>query len=220
MARVSNSSLEGLKGNMGDLVFYQINGVTYTRRKPIKRSTAEKKRMKISPINIRSQGMFALVQKYLKGLTLAIKFGFQNEVKGARHAYHACSSYTRLNCFALNGQDYHIDPALFKVSIGTLLGAEEGEAIRTDEGVLFTWMDNSGTSSAKESDQAFLVIHNPTKEAVVWKELGNYRKNGQDLLKHTFGNPNGEWHAYLAFSQENRTSKKRKLSNSIYLGVV
>lgn len=220
MARVSNSSLEGLNGNMGDMVYYQINGVTYTRRKPQKRSTSEKKRMKISPINERSQGMFSMVQKYLKGLTLAIKFGFQGEVKGARHAYHACSSYTRLNCFSLDGQDYHIDPALFKVSIGTLMGAEEAGAVRTDEGVLFTWRDNSGTSSAQEGDQAFLVIHNPTKVAVVWKELGNYRKKGQDLLKHTFGNPKGDWHAYLAFSQENRRTNKRKLSDSIYLGVI
>ncbi|UZD24364.1 DUF6266 family protein [Algoriphagus halophytocola] len=220
MARVSNSSLEGLNGNMGDMVYYKINGVTYTRRKPRKRSNAEKKKMKTSSINERSQGMFTMVQQYLKGLSLPLRFGFQGEVKGARHGYHACSSYTRLNCFALDGQAYRIDPALFKVSIGTLMGAEDAEAIRTDEGVLFTWRDNSGTSSAKEGDQAFLVIHNPTKEAAVWKEVGNYRKNGQDLLNHTFGNPEGEWHAYLAFSQENQRSKKRKLSNSIYLGMV
>lgn len=220
MARVENTTLTGLHGTMGDMVYYQINGVTYTRRKPRKRSTAEKKRMKTSPINERSQGMFAMVQQYLKGLTLAVKFGFQNEVKGARHAYHACSSYTRLNCFALDGQDYYVNPALFKVSIGALMGAEEAEAIRTDEGVLFTWRDNSGTSSAKEGDQAFLVIHNPTKEAAVWKEIGNYRKSGQDLLKHTFGNPQGVWHAYLAFSQMNHRTKKIKLSDSVYLGEI
>lgn len=220
MARVENTTLTGLNGTMGDMVYYKINGVTYTRRKPRKRSPAEKKRMKISSINERSQGMFAMVQQYLKGLTLAIKFGFQGEVKGARHAYHACSSYTRLNCFVLDGQNYQIDPALFKVSIGTLMGAEEAEAIRTDEGVFFTWKNNSGTSSAKEGDQAFLVIHNPIKEAVAWKELGNFRKNGQDLLKHTFGNPPGVWHAYLAFSQMNHRTKKIILSDSVYLGEI
>ena len=204
MARVANSSLSGLNGNMGDMIFYQINGVTYARRKPSKRSNAQKKRMKKSPINERSQGKFSMVHKYLKGLKYVIRFGFQEEIKGARHAYHACGSYTRLNCFSQNGQEYHIDPSLFKISRGTLMGAEEANAERTEDGILFTWKDNSGTSSAQAWDEAFLAIEN----------------KGEHLLKHSFGTPGGDWHAYLAFSQENRRTNKRKLSDSVYLGVV
>jgi hypothetical protein len=51
---------------MGDMIFYQINGITYTRRKPGKRTNAQKERMKKSPLNERSQGMFAMVQKFSK----------------------------------------------------------------------------------------------------------------------------------------------------------
>jgi|GEM_PF-1943779 len=220
MARVANSSLAGLNGNMGDMVYYQINGVAYARRKPQKRSNAQKKRMKKSLLNERSQGMFSMVQAYLKGLTFVIRFGFQGEVKGAKHGYHACVSHTRLNCFALNGQNYLIDPALFKISRGTLMGAEEAKAVKTEEGILFTWKDNSGTSSAQAWDEAFLVIHNPTQKASVWEEIGSHRNKGQHLLKHSFGTPRGDWHAYLAFSQENHRTNKRKLSDSVYLGVI
>lgn len=220
MARVANSSLAGLNGNMGDMVYYQINGVTYARRKPQKRSNAQKKRMKKSPLNERSQGMFSMVQAYLKGLTFVIRFGFQGEVKGAKHGYHACVSYTRLNCFALNDRNYQIDPALFKISRGTLMGAEEAKAKRTEEGILFTWKDNTGTSSAQAWDEAFLVIHNPTQKASVWQELGSHRNKSEHLLKHSFGTPSGDWHAYLAFSQENHRTSKRKLSDSVYLGVI
>lgn len=220
MARVANSSLSGLNGNMGDMIFYQINGVTYARRKPSKRSNAQKKRMKKSPINERSQGKFSMVHKYLKGLKYVIRFGFQEEIKGARHAYHACGSYTRLNCFSQNGQEYHIDPSLFKISRGTLMGAEEARAVRTEEGIVFTWKDNTGTSSAQAWDEAFLVIHNPTQKASVWEEIGSHRNKGQHLLKHSFGTSGGDWHAYLAFSQENRRTNKRKLSDSVYLGVI
>ncbi|WP_339880551.1 DUF6266 family protein [uncultured Algoriphagus sp.] len=220
MARIANSSLSGLNGHMGDMVFYQINGVTYARRKPSKRSNTQKKRMRKSPINERSQGKFSMVHTHLKGLKFAIRFGFQEQVKGARHAYHACGSHTRLNCFRENGADYHIDPALFKISTGTLMGAEEAKAVRTEEGILFTWKDNSGTSSAQAWDEAFLVIHNPTQKAAVWKELGSFRNKKEYLLKHTFGTSGGDWHAYLAFSQENRRTKKRKLSDSVYLGVI
>lgn len=220
MARLGKSSLSSLQGNLGDMIFYQINGVTYVRRKPQKRSNAQKKKLKKSPRNERSQGMFTLTQKYLLGLNKVIKFGYQNEVIGARSARNACVSYTRLNCFTFEEGKYAINPALFKFSLGSLMGPENAQATRTEEGVLFTWTDNSHFSSAKPSDQAFLVIHNPQKHVVVWEEFGNYRSLKQHLLKHQFYDSQEEWHAYLAFSQLNVWSKKRVFSDSSYLGLV
>ena len=220
MARLGKSSLSSLQGNLGDMIFYQINGVTYVRRKPQKRTNAQKKKLKKSPRNERSQGMFTLTQKYLLGLNKVIKFGFQNEVIGARSARNACVSYTRLNCFSFEDGKYAINPALFKFCLGSLMGPENGEATRTAEGVLFSWNDNSYFSSAMPSDQAFLVIHNPQKHAVVWEELGSYRHLKQHLLKHQFSDPQEEWHAYLAFSQANIRTKKRIFSDSVYLGLV
>ncbi|MBN7813011.1 hypothetical protein J0A68_18790 [Algoriphagus sp. H41] len=176
--------------------------------------------MKKSPINERSQGMFSAVHDYLKGLTQVIRFGFQGEANGARHAYHACVSFTRMNCFSLTGQEYQIDPALFKISRGTLMGPENPKAERTSEGVMFTWKDNSWTSSAKPQDIAFLVIHNPKQKIAYCEEMGSTRSQEEHLLSYKFGNSGGEWHAYLAFSQENPRAKKLILSDSVYLGIV
>ena len=220
MARVSNTLLNGIKGTMGDMIFYEINGVTYTRRKPAKRTNAEKKRMKKSPLNERSQGMFSSVQKYLKTLRRAIAFGYQEFSHGASMPYHACVSYTRKNCFALDGKDYRIDPALIKVSRGSLTPAEDAKAEKTTDGIRFTWRNNSWISSAKPWDRAFIVIHDLSNSAMEWVDLGNTREQGEQLLKLDSYYSNKSWHAYLAFSQQDPYSKKRTLSDSVYLGLV
>lgn len=220
MVKVANTLLNGIQGTMGDMIFYQINGITYTRRKPGKRTNAQKKRMKKSPLNERSQGMFAMVQKYLKTLRRAIAFGYQEHTIGASLPYHACVSYTRKNCFALDGKDYRIDPALIKVSRGSLMPPEDAKAEKSEDGIQFTWRNNSWISSAKPWDRAFIVIHDLENTTMDWVDLGNTREQGEHLLKLDSYSVNKSWHAYLAFSQENYISKKRTLSDSVYLGVV
>jgi hypothetical protein len=220
MARVANTLLNGIQGTMGDMIFYQINGVTYTRKKPGKRTNAQKKWMKKSPLNERSQGMFTMVQKYLKTLRRAIAFGYQEHTFGASLPYHACVSYTRKNCFALDGEDYRIDPSLIKVSRGSLLPPEDAKAERGGEGILFTWRNNSWISSARPSDQAFIVIHDTEGTSMEWIDLGNFREQGEHLLKLHPYSISKSWHVYLAFSQKNHISKKRTLSDSVYLGIV
>lgn len=220
MARVANTLLNGIQGTMGDMIFYQINGVTYTRRKPGRRTSAQKKRMKKHPLNERSKGMFAMVQKYLKTLRRAIAFGYQEHTVGASLPYHACVSYTRKNCFAFDGEDYRIDPALIKVSRGSLMPPEDAKAEKVKEGILFTWRNNSWISSARPSDQAFIVIHNVENTTMDWVDLGSEREKDEHLMKLSAHYLSKTWHVYLAFSQKNYVSKKRTLSDSVYLGII
>ncbi len=220
MAKVANTLLNGIQGTMGDMIFYQINGVTYTRRRPNKRTNAQKKRMKKTALNERSQGMFTMVQKYLKTLRRAIAFGYQEHTLGASLPYHACVSYTRKNCFAFDGEEYRIDPALIKVSRGSLMPPEDAKVEKVEEGLLFSWMNNAWISSAKPWDRAFIVIHEINNSTMDWVELGNTREQGKHLLKLDSHYITKSWHAYLAFSQENAYSKKRTLSDSVYLGVI
>lgn len=220
MARVANTLLNGIQGTMGGMIFYQINGITYTRRKPGKRTNAQKKRMKKSPLNERSQGMFAMVQKYLKTLRWAIAFGYQEHTVGASLPYHACVSYTRKNCFAFEGEEYRIDSALIKVSRGSLMPPEAAKAEKVEEGIRFSWRDNSWISSARPTDQAFIVIHDPVNKLMFWKDTVSSRDQNNYLFKVDSHSLNKSWHAYLAFSQKNSVTKKRTLSDSVYLGVI
>lgn len=161
-----------------------------------------------------------MVQKYLKTLSRAIAFGYQEHTVGASLPYHACASYTRKNCFALDGEDYRIDPALIKVSRGSLMLPEDAKAQKVEAGILFTWRNNSWISSAKPSDRVFIVIHDLDNSTMDWEEMGNRREQKEHLLKLDSHSADKSWHCYLAFSQENRFTKKRTLSDSVYLGVI
>lgn len=49
-------------------------------------------------------------------------------------------------------------------------------------------------------------------------KVGNTReKESHTILPHTNST---QWHAWIAFSQENPWMKKRDLSDSVYLGIV
>lgn len=220
MARLSNSILKGLKGSMGGVVFYEVDGVTLTRSKPGKRTRAQKKRRAHSPRNQRSMGKFAMVQAYIKSFKDAIAFGFQNEAAGPSRPYHACASYTLLHCFSSDGENYFIDPALIKVSLGPLCPPEDAYAQATEEGILFAWKDNSGVSSAKPDDLAFVVLHNAESKVVRFEKVGSRRNSEQFLFERRIIGTGNQWHAYLAFSQLTRDKKKRILSDSVYLGLI
>ncbi|EOZ91944.1 hypothetical protein A33Q_4037 [Indibacter alkaliphilus LW1] len=217
MGRVRGTLASAIEGRVGNLIFYKVDGVTYVRSAPGKQSKAKKR--KVSPLKKMSQDKMALTQQYLKGLTKVIAFGYQEFAEGAKRPYHACVSYTKTHCFSFKGQEFHIDPALIKMSRGSLMPAIESKAERTSEGILIFWEDNSWQSSAKPTDRSFLVLHHPGTKQVVWDFQGSIRSAKQHLIPLSEQAHAKSWHVYLAFSQE-KYKGKVILSDSVYLGEV
>ncbi|PZX52791.1 hypothetical protein LV84_03401 [Algoriphagus ratkowskyi] len=156
MARVTNSIHEGLSGSVGDLVFYKVGGVTYTRRKPGKQSKTTK--AKTSVIKRRSQSVSTQAHKFLKNITHILRFGYQNHENGASRPYHAAVSYTMKNSFKFEGTSKVLDISLVKVSRGSLLGPQDPKAERVPEGIKFIWTDNSLQAAAKPTDNVFVFL--------------------------------------------------------------
>jgi hypothetical protein len=218
MGRVTNSLLQALSGNLGDVVFYQVGGKTYTRRRPGKQSKATK--AKTSQLKRQSQSVMSQTHAFLKNLTHILRFGYQNHIDGASRPYHAAVSYTTKNSFKFEGNAKVLDISLVKLSRGTLLGPQEPRAERIPGGVEFTWTDNSEQGSSKSSDQVFVVLLNSGGNGTVWEFTGNRRASGKHILPLTNPSSESQWHAWIAFSQENPWTKKRTLSDSVYLGMV
>lgn len=218
MARITNSLLEGLSGSIGELVFYKVDGKTYSRRKPGKQSKATK--AKTSPAKRRSQSVMSQTHAFLKNITHVLRFGYQTHTDGASRPYHAAVSYTSKNCFKFEGNSKVLDISLVKVSRGTLLGPQDPKAERVLEGVEFSWKDNSWQGSAKPTDQAFVFLLSSAGSGSEWKFLGSSRGNGKHILPLQSIYSNTKWHAWIAFSQENPWTKKRTLSDSVYLGII
>ena len=218
MARITNSILEGLSGSVGDLTFYKIGGKTYTRRKPGKQSKSTK--AKTSEIKRRSQSVNTQSVRFLKNITHILKFGYQNHENGARRAYHAAVSYTNKNSFKFEGNSKILDISLVKVSLGNLLGPQNAKAERVTDGIKFTWTDNSEQASSKPRDNAFLFLLSTESTGSEWEFLGSIRKSENHLMPISPILADIKWHAWIAFSQENPWTKKRDLSDSVYLGIV
>lgn len=218
MARITNSLMEALSGSVGELVFYQVGGKTYSRRKPGKQSKATKART--SPAKRRSQSVISQTQAFLKNIAPILRFGYQNHTDGARRPYHAAVSYTSKNCFKEEEKARILEVSLVKVSLGTLTGPQDPRAVRVTDGVEFSWTDNSEEGSARFSDQAFVVLHSTSGQGSDWVFLGSFRSIGKHKLPFKNSNSNTQWHAWIAFSQENPWTKKRTLSDSVYLGIV
>ena len=218
MARITNSLLEGLSGSIGELVFYKIDGKTYSRRKPGKQSTTTK--AKTSPAKRRSQSVMSQTHAFLRNISQILRFGYQTHTDGASRPYHAAVSYTSKNCFKFEGDSKVLDIGLVKVSRGTLLGPQAPTVKRIPEGVEFSWADNSWQGSAKPTDQVFVFLHSTTGGGSEWEFLGCARATGKHVLALQSTYLNTQFHAWIAFSQENPWTKKRALSDSVYLGIV
>ncbi|RAI92207.1 DUF6266 family protein [Algoriphagus yeomjeoni] len=222
MARITNSIQEGLSGSVGDLVFYKVGGKTYARRKPGKQSKSTK--AKTSVIKRHSQSVNTQTHKFLKNITHILRFGYQNHVNGASRPYHAAVSYTMKNSFKFEGTTASkvLDISLVKVSRGSLLGPQDPKVARVSEGVQFTWTDNSWQASATPYDQVFVFLL--SAEGILrgseWEFLGNTRDKGNHVIPISSTLADTKWHAWIAFSQENAWTKKRDLSDSVYLGTI
>lgn len=217
MGRVRGTLASAIEGRVGNLIFYKVDGVTYVRSAPGKQSKAKKR--KVSPLKKMSQDKMGMTQQYLKGLTKVIAFGYQEFAEGARRPYHACVSFTKTHCFSFNGQDFHIDPALIKMSRGSLMPANKAKAERTEKGIWVSWEDNSWQSSAKPKDRSFLVLHHPDSKQVIWEFQGSIRSAKQHLIPLSEQACCKSWQVYLAFSQE-KYKGKIILSDSVYLGEI
>ena len=222
MARITNSILEGISGSVGDLIFYKVGGVTYTRRKPGKQSKSTK--AKTSERKRNSQSVSTQTQKFLKNITHILRFGYQNFENGASRPYHAAVSYTMKNSFKFVGTSASkvLDISLVKVSRGSLLGPQDPKVERVPEGIKFTWIDNSWQAAAKPQDQVFVFLLSAEENGTgsKWEFLGNTRDKGNHVLPVSSVLAETKWHAWIAFSQENPWTKKRDLSDSVYLGII
>lgn len=216
MARVNGSSGGDFNGKVGGLVYYQVGGKTYVRQAPSKQSKAKKE--KATDLQKLNRSKMTLTQSHLKSLTRAIAFGFQNHVVGAKRPFHACVSYTLLNAFIANGDDFALDPSLFKICRGNLLPPQNPKAEKTDKGILITWQNNSYKSNSKPWDKAFIVLHNPEEMISEHVIFGNDRSSECHLFPLSVNSLKDKWHVYLAFNQEQPKSGEMLLSDSVYLG--
>ncbi|MDR3326517.1 MAG: DUF6266 family protein [Prevotellaceae bacterium] len=83
--------------------------------------------------------------------------------------FNAATSYTLANAIIGTYPDYEIDPSKVLVSRGSLTPAANASATSTGGSIEFSWDDNSGVGSAKQTDKTLISIKIPSAANRGWR---------------------------------------------------
>jgi hypothetical protein len=202
MGRLINGPNGPFIGKAGSYIGYTINGVGYIKGIYKKRTKppAEKEAL--------CQKKFALAQRWLRAIIPFVKVGF----KGYNERFQgfvAAKSYLMKNAIRVEEGEIIIDPALVRISSGTLAMPEE-LSVKQEEPAAFriTW---KASGSVDRYDQLMFLAYDIDQLHADGIVYGNARHTGEQLVKVRQGRA---YHVYAAFIADDRSRQ----SDSVYLG--
>lgn len=207
MARIKNGILGGFSGKVGNVVGYQLGEECHMRALPVRHAPYTKNEL----LNMEK---FKMVQDHLRPLKDFLKVGFKNY--GTKTGgYRSAVSYTRKNALVSDETGFRIDPALLRVSGGSLPQAVNPEVTFEVSGhITFKW-DTSDVTYEYESDQVMLLLYDVAgKFAESYVFNGAFRGTGMQVTKIPSMFKGKETDVYMGFIAGDRSSQ----SDSQYLG--
>ena len=210
MGKIKKGILGGFSGKVGTVVGSSWKGIAYMR------SLAQSVRNPRTEPQLRQRGKFAITVAFLKPMTGLLRIGWK-QYAHRQSPFNAATSYTIANAITGAHPNFSIDPSKVLISRGTLTPAANASAASGASGTIaFTWDDNSGSSTAKQSDKALLAVVNPDKSEAVFDTAGAARSAGTQNITAP-----GDWVgetviAYMGFISEDG----KEVANSVHLGAV
>ncbi|MFD0941650.1 DUF6266 family protein [Pedobacter boryungensis] len=209
MARLINGILGGFSGKVGTVVGVIRDGDCLIRSVP-------KKRTHFTSNELINQQKMAMVQAYLKPLKDLVQVGFANYYTKTG-GFRAALAHTRREALAIDADgNFHIDPALFKISGGTLPQAINPAVVCSGLEMRITW-DITDVGYEHESDQLMVLVYDPLKGNTIKRIFnGAFRRDGELKLQLDSDFSSVAVHVYIGFVAADRSSQ----SDSQYLGKV
>ncbi len=209
MGTIKKGILGGFSGKVGTVVGSSWKGIAYMRSLP--------QNMK----NPRTEGQvsqrtkFSIALSFLKPMTAFLRIGWKL-YSNKQSPFNAAMSYTLANAIVGNYPDYEIDPSKVLVSRGALTPATNATATDGGGNIAFTWYDNSGTGSAKETDKTLIAIVNLAKAEVITDIARTQRADTAQTAIVPADWSGDTVETYLGFMSEDG----KEIANSIYLGSI
>ena len=205
MARFSNGILGGLTGTIGPVIGSSINGVPYLKSRYAKRKVTN------HPMEIANRRKFAAAHAFLYPLLDVVREGFR--VDGKSRGFVTAKSWLLKNAFEGDWDNFQINPALVKLSIGDL-PLPSNITVKTPDPFIFefSW-DPLPVKDPNAKDQAVLIAYSIDKAHVESNMLGAFRSSGKDFLQIELKEA-ATYHLYIWFVSADRSRR----SESLYLG--
>ena len=207
MGTIKQGILGGFSGKVGTVVGGTWKGIHYMRSLP---TSVRNPR---TEAQVMQRTKFMVTIDFLKPITPFIRVGFKNYAS-RQTAFNAAMSYNVKNAVTGVFPDYEMDYSNILVSRGSLLPAENADAVAAERSLNFPWRDNSGVSNATETDQAMALVYNGTKGESVFSTTTGDRSSGSATLNVPENWIGDTVEVYLGFISENGSL----VANSVYLG--
>ncbi|WP_143962481.1 DUF6266 family protein [Litoribacter populi] len=209
MARASIFN-QGLRGKKGNDVYYTVGNKTFVRAHFIPDHS------KPSSLQLEVWGRFRNAQHFIKPIKKVLQLGYVNFKDGMQTPMKIALGKVLKGGFR-DGQRSP-DPALLKISTGSLAGMDTGQASwKNDDTVLVEWEDNSGMGFAKRRDKVSVLLYDVANQAAFFVLESKSRVKGQVEL--TVDRPDrhrGNLHVYTFFTYKNPRSQMYDVSDSVY----
>ena len=165
MAIVENGINGGFAGKVGAVVGYMWKG------KAVMRGLPKGNKGKPSFLQLQQQAKFALLHEFLQPIISLLNLTF-GTVAVQMTGYNKAFSYNVKNAIAGTHPGLFLNYSAVLVGRGDLPNVQEPATHSPSPGQLtFSWTDNSGTGSARKTDQAFVAAY--CEELKQWKYAVN-----------------------------------------------
>jgi hypothetical protein len=200
----------GFSGKAGSIVGVMRLGTAIIRSMP----KLSRKNKKGTPAQNANRSLFTKMQYFLSPVLDFIRVGFNIEGRSKNMtAHNAAKSYNMLNAFNAEGD---IDFSKVLLSFGRLPGALNATVAKGDDGICFTWENNSTDKWASSNDQVMVLVFDTEKNNAYYLTSGARRNTKMDTLIIPPSAKTQTLHTWIAFIADNR----ERVSMSSYLGMV
>lgn len=216
MGKLTDNLFSGFSGRIGNVLFYQVNGQTFVRKKPGARTSPTTR------LQTYHQAAFALVQKFLSPVSKELEIGFGEFRKGAKRGIDRAKSLMLKNAVLPTEGVPVLLPEKMIVSSGDLTPPQGGICTKLESGKYsIQWVQNSWVGSARDSDKSFVVVYDTLACRVFSVQGARYRKDKSQLVELPWSlsntGPSGSG-VYLYFSFYSERKGKKVFSDSVCLG--
>ena len=197
-----------VQGKIGTIIGSSWKGIPYVKG-PYKKRTTQ-----ISKLETRNREKFAAAHFWLRPILEFVREGFKG-YSPTVEGFIAAKSWLLRNAFEGVAPDFHINPALVKVSFGNLPLSNDIAVAKTADGQLqFTWSP-AAMKGCNSQDQVMLLAYDTEHAEAYYNTVGQFRFAGADILEVNTV-PGTTYHVYFAFVADDRSRQ----SDSVYLGTI
>jgi len=178
MARIINGINGGFTGKVGTVTGYIRNGGNFMRSRRRRKDNVKSEKRLVQQQKIK------ICNEFTKPFSGSGFFNTSFPANGATSTGYNRATSAIMNRAIVKEPEVSLQYPLVLISMGMLPGAVYASALANDDGdIVFSWVDNTGTGTAKEEDKVLMVAYFPETKTAMYEISASTRKEGKAVLQ-------------------------------------